>query len=72
MPEVLAHIDFYEAIDYYKKQVAKGHDKLAYNNIKDFLTGAAKDIPGITIEAARLKEVKRNWQLMEEEEKKFF
>jgi hypothetical protein len=69
LPEVLAHIDFYEAIDYYKKQVAKGHDKLAYNNIKDFLTGAAKDISGITIEAARLKEVKRNWLLMEEEEK---
>ena len=69
LPEVLAYIDFYEAIDYYKKQVAKGHDKLAYNNIKDFLTGAAKEIPGISIEAARLKEVKRNWQLMEDEEK---
>lgn len=69
LPEVLSHIDFHEGIDYYKKQVSKGNDKLAFNNIKDFLTGAVKDIPGIPIDAARLKEVKRNWQLMEDEEK---
>lgn len=69
LPEVMAHIDFAEAIDYYKKKVANGHDKLAYQNIKDFLSGTATEIPGVAIPAARLKEVKRNWQLMEQEEK---
>lgn len=69
LPEVMAHIDFVEAIDYYKKRVARGHDKLAYQNIKDFLSGTTTEIPGVAIPTARLKEVNRNWQLMEDEEK---
>jgi len=69
LPEVLAFINFHEAIDYYKKQVARGQDKLAYNNIKDFLSGTAANIPDVSIPAARLKEIKRDWKLREEIER---
>lgn len=69
LPEVLSYIGFHEGIDYYKNEVEKGQDKLAYNNIKDFLTGSAAEVPGFSILAARLKEIRRNWQLMEDEDR---
>jgi exodeoxyribonuclease V alpha subunit len=68
LPEILAHIDFHEAIDFYKKQVQKGHDKLAYKKINDFLLGKVAEIPGLAIPFTRFKEVQRNWKLLEEEE----
>jgi exodeoxyribonuclease V alpha subunit len=69
LPEVLSYIGFHEGIDYYKYKVEKGQDKLAYSNIKDFLVGYAVEIPGFSIPAARLKEIRRNWQLMEDEDR---
>jgi hypothetical protein len=69
LPEVLTYIDFHEGVEYYKNKVEKNQDKLAYANIKDFISGVASDIPGYSITPIRLKEIKRNWQLLEDEEK---
>lgn len=70
LPEVLAHIDFHEGVDYYKKQVELQQDKEAYLKIKDLLTGKLSDIPELSISSDRQREVKRNWQLQETEEQK--
>ncbi|RYY77935.1 MAG: exonuclease [Moraxellaceae bacterium] len=70
LPEVLSYIGFIEAIEYYKSNVSKQQDKAAYNSIRTFLSGEAADIPGLNISSSRLKEIKRNWLLMEDDEKK--
>jgi hypothetical protein len=69
LPEVLDHIGFNEAIAYYKDHTEKGNDKTAYAALKDFLTGESEQVPGLSVAASRLKEVKRNWQLTETDEK---
>lgn len=69
LPEVLSFINFNEGIDYYKKQVSKGNDKTAFKAIQDYLVGSKNEIVGLSLTPLRLKEIKRDWSLREDDEK---
>jgi len=69
LPEVLNYVGFNEAIDYYKHNVEIGNDKPAYNCLKDFLSGNLDRVLDLSLSPTRLKEIRRNWQLMSKDEK---
>lgn len=69
LPEVLSYIGFEEAIDYYKRQAEIGNDKLTFDSIKDFLDGKTSEISGLNLSGSNLRQIKRNWQLQEDDDR---
>lgn len=65
LPEVLVYLDFQEALEYYKKQVEAGNDKSAFRQIEQILEGEIDNVEGLEITGSRIKQIRRNWQLLE-------
>lgn len=70
LPQILYNIGFDEGIEYYKNCVKSEKSHEAYKAIYGFLNGELNSIDGIILSAGRIKEIKRDWQLREDNEKR--
>lgn len=70
LTKVLDHLDFKEAIPYFKAEVMAGREKETKDNLFAYLEGKSKSNLGMTLSKDREKKVLRQWKLKEDDEKR--
>ncbi|MFL6546644.1 MAG: ATP-dependent RecD-like DNA helicase, partial [Candidatus Udaeobacter sp.] len=70
LPAVLDHLDFKEAIPYFKQQTTAGNEQDAKKALFAYLDGRTTSIAGLNLADEKLKKVSRQWRLKTGDQKR--
>lgn len=70
LSKVLDHLDFKQAIPFFKARVAAGHEHETADALFAFLNGEASDVPGLEIPSSDRRKIARRWKLKSGQEKR--